>query len=138
MSLLGQLPPHFFEVGYVGQMTPGVDPGVDLSKGANCQRFAYAVLREFGTEIPPFRSDELAADKTSTESVDHAQPLDLMLFAGSEDPYGAHVGVCIGDDAVLHLCAEPGRPVVWTLEEFEQRPRYRNVVAIKRPIRSSG
>lgn len=39
--------------------------------------------------------------------------------------FGAHVGVHVGDDAVLHLSAEAGRPEVWTYAELTTREVYR-------------
>ncbi|WP_041787713.1 hypothetical protein [Rhodomicrobium vannielii] len=44
-------------------------PGCALSiaeHGANCQRFAYAVIRHYGCEIADFRSRELWEDDTFT------------------------------------------------------------------------
>jgi hypothetical protein len=61
-----------------------------------------------------------------------ARPLDLMLFNATADPYGAHVGVRVGEGRVLHLCAEVGRPAVWESAEFAARERYRVLVGIKR------
>lgn len=47
----------------------------------------------------------------------------------------ARVGVWIGDDQVLHLSAEVGRPAVWPLSEFAARARYRSLIGIKRVLR---
>lgn len=32
-----------------------------------------------------------------------SEPLDLVLYAPSLDPWGAHVGVCLRDTGVLHV-----------------------------------
>ena len=45
------------------------------------------------------------------------EPLDLVLFAASPDPWGADVGVYLGGADVLHLCKEVGFPVVWDLKD---------------------
>jgi hypothetical protein len=58
-----------------------------------------------------------------------------LLFNGTSDPWGAHVGVSIGEDQIVHLCAEIGRPVVWSMGEFATRDRYRVLVGIKSSIR---
>jgi cell wall-associated NlpC family hydrolase len=130
--MLERLPDSFWNVPWVGRMTPGFRPEVGLTEGANCQRYAYAVLAHFGRHVPPLRSDELWQDAESTCVVETPAPLDLLLFSSGHDPYGAHVGVYVGDEHVLHLCAEMKRPVVWTLDEFERRERYRVLIGAKR------
>ena len=132
-SLLDRLPPRFRDVPNVGAHSPGA-PGVrGIARGANCQLYAYAVLRALGWAVPPLRSSELWADTEATAGGDaEPQPLDLMLFGATDDPFGAHVGLYEGDGRVLHLCEEVGRPVVWTLAEFAARPRYAHVW-VKRP-----
>ncbi|MFE1172385.1 cell wall hydrolase [Streptomyces sp. NPDC058773] len=125
--------------GPAGRPAPG--PFDDLDRGANCQRYAYAVLRHFGLLIPPLRSAELWADTRATHRVDRPQPLDLVLFdggpaAGRPPGYGAHVGVHLGPDEVLHLCREAGRPVVWRYADFAARPRYGRFLGTKRVKRA--
>ncbi|MFI7099079.1 cell wall hydrolase [Streptomyces sp. NPDC050161] len=118
--------------------TGGGSPGApDLSGGANCQRYAYAVLHHFGLWVPPLRSAELWADVWATYRVDRPGPLDLLLFdggpvAGRPEGYGAHVGVQLGPDQVLHLCKEVGRPVVWCAADFAARTRYARLLGAKR------
>ncbi|WP_308416873.1 hydrolase [Streptomyces sp. AJS327] len=134
-SVVGQLPGGFWDVPYVGSRYPGASevaasPG--LERGANCQSFAYAVLRYFGLAPPELRSSELWADTRFTTRVPVAQPLDLVLVNAVDDAYGAHVGVWVGEERVLHLCAEVGRPAVWEMAEFAKRPRYRVLVGVKR------
>ncbi|MFF8785943.1 cell wall hydrolase [Streptomyces sp. NPDC015125] len=120
-----------------GGSAPGAFP--DLAGGANCQRYAYAVLRHFGLLIPPLRSAELWADDRATRRADPPQPLDLVLFdsgpaVGRPTGYGAHVGVHLGPDQVLHLCREVGEPVVWRYADFAARPRYGRFLGAKRAV----
>ena len=110
----------------------GVAEHPDLGLGANCQLYAYAVLAHFGLRVPALRSSDLWEDTASTRRVATARPLDLLLYNATPDPYGAHVGVWAGEGAVLHLCAEVGRPAVWTPADFAARERYRVLVGIKR------
>jgi hypothetical protein len=133
-EVLARLPEHFRQVPYVGARFPG---SPSLGAGANCQLFAYAVLEHFGLAAPPLRSSELWLDTHSTVRVTVAEPLDLLLFNDTGDPWGAHVGVWIGEDQVLHLCAEVGRPAVWPMREFAERDRYRTLVGIKRVVAST-
>ncbi|MBL1099880.1 hydrolase [Streptomyces coffeae] len=138
--LLTTVPAELWSVPYTGARHPGspeVTERPGLAEGANCQLFAYAVLRHFGLRPPELRSSELWADTESTVRVTAARPLDLLLFNATDDAFGAHVGVLAGPDAVLHLCAEVGRPAVWPLAAFAARPRYRTLVGIKRVVRPS-
>ncbi|MEU5381625.1 MULTISPECIES: hydrolase [unclassified Streptomyces] len=133
--VLRGLPSAFWSVPYVGSRFPG-SPAVaarpGLAAGANCQLFAYEVLRHFGLVPPALRSSDLWTDTRATVRVSAARPLDLMLFNSTDDAYGAHVGVQTGEERVLHLCAEVGRPAVWEPAEFAARERYRVLVGIKR------
>lgn len=106
--------------------------------GGNCQLFAYEVLRHFGLSPAAWRSSELWDDTQSSVRVPVFAPLDLLLFNASDNPFGAHVGVWAGDDAVLHLCAEVGHPTVWTLADFAVRERYRVLLGAKRLRPSDG
>ena len=133
--LTDRIPAAFWNVPYNGSRFPG-SPSVaappDLAEGANCQLFAYEVLRHFGLAPPALRSSDLWADIRDTIRVPAAEPLDLLLFNPTEDAYGAHLGVSAGEGRVLHLCAEVGRPAVWDMAEFAARDRYRVLVGIKR------
>lgn len=60
---------------------------------ADCQRFAYAVLALFGLACPPLRSSDLWDDRTATAVVRNPEPLDLMLYNRTTDPFSAHVAV---------------------------------------------
>lgn len=162
---LGQLPAELRDVTYSGARHPGsrtpecpshgpdgttgatgpATPGglADLADGANCQRYAYAVLGHFGLLIPPLRSAELWADERATRRAGRPRPLDLVLFdggpvAGRPEGYGAHVGVHLGPDQVLHLCREVGRPAVWRYADFAARARYARLLGAKRAVDAAG
>jgi hypothetical protein len=129
------LPDSFWEVRYVGARYPG-SPAVRarpaLTEGANCQLFAYAVLRHHGLNPPELRSSELWEDDRHTTRVAVPRDLDLVLVNSTRDAWGAHMGVWAGHNEVLHLCAEVGVPAVWDMAEFATRPGYRVVVGFKR------
>ena len=103
-----------------------------LESGANCQRYAYAVLALFDLRLPPHRTSELWEDQ-SLEHPDRAdaRDLDLVLFNHSDDPWGAHVAIVTGD-MLLHLCAEEGRPAIWSWTDFARRSRYGHIVGLVR------
>lgn len=130
-----EIPPRFWEVVYNGEHFPGA-PGVrGLEGGANCQQFAYELLRHHGLTIPDFRSSELWADDAYTTLVHDLQPLDLLLFNDKPESFGAHVALYLGDERAIHLCRAVGRPVVWTLAEFRASPRYAVFIGAKRCMR---
>nr|WP_206439023.1 hydrolase [Streptomyces scabichelini] len=120
---------------YAGARFPGsaaVRERPGLADGANCQLFAYAVLGLFGLEPDAWRSSDLWADTRLTRRVTVAEPLDLALFNATDQAWGAHIGVVVGEDRILHLCAEVGRPAVWTRAEFAARERYKTLLGFKR------
>lgn len=136
--MLEKLPDALWATRYVGARFPGspqVGDAPGLADGANCQLFAYGVLRRFGFDPPDLRSSELWADTEFTERVAAARPCDLVLFNAAQNAWGAHVGICAGDDQILHLCAEVGHPAVWSWQDFKDRPRYRTLIGVKRPVR---
>jgi cell wall-associated NlpC family hydrolase len=135
-QLLARLPESVWATPYVGRRFPGsrsVAEKPGLADGANCQLFAYEVLRHFGVDVPARRSSDLWADTEHTERVHASRPLDLALFNATGDSWGAHVGVVVGEGRILHLCAEAGRPAVWSAVEFAVRERYRTLLGFKRP-----
>ena len=135
--LLSRLPAAFWTVPYARSRFPGSAAVADrpgLAEGANCQLFAYGVLGHFGLAPPALRSSDLWDDTEATVRVPVARPLDLLFFNATDDAYGAHIGVWTGDDEVLHLCAEVGRPAVWGLADFAARNRYRVLIGVKRLI----
>ncbi|UGQ12904.1 cell wall hydrolase [Yinghuangia sp. ASG 101] len=137
LALPAFLPPGFRSVRYAAARHPGTTTAGDLSGGANCQVYAYAVLAHVGLRVPPLRSSELWADREATESAAVPGLFDLVLFDGGRKPgrdegYGAHVGVHVGPDRVLHLCREVGAPAVWSYRDFAERPYYSRLLGIKR------
>ncbi|HVW03296.1 MAG TPA: NlpC/P60 family protein [Planctomycetaceae bacterium] len=127
------IPVHFYKVVYDYERYPGA-PGVNgLEGGANCQLFAYELIRHFGRTIPDFRSRELWEDEAHTHQVTELEPLDLLLFNKTEDAYGAHVAVYLGEDCAIHLSRRTGRPMIWPLAQFTAQPEYPVFIGAKRP-----
>lgn len=128
--MLDRLPAEFRSVRYDGARIP--DRSRDLSDGANCQLYAYAVLAQFGLCLPPWRSSELWADTEVTCPVTNFEQLDLLLFSPDGASFGAHVAVYAGEGRALHLCKSVGQPVIWSLDQFADRPEYRVLIGGKR------
>jgi cell wall-associated NlpC family hydrolase len=107
-----------------------------VAGGANCQQFAYELLRHNGFEIGALRSSELWADTRDTSPVvGPLRPGDLLLFNHVRDAWGAHVALYLGDDRAIHLAKHVGRPAVWGLATFAADPRYACFLGAKRPVR---
>ena len=126
------IPAFFYGVPYDGSRYPGT-PG-NFREGANCQKFAYELIRHYGRTIPDFRSSELWADSTYTRVAGILRPLDLVMFNRTANAWGAHVGVYLGDYLVIHLSKEVGIPAIWTMDEFASHPKYSFYIGAKRPI----
>ena len=132
------VPPEFQCIPYDSTRHPQ-SAEFDFSKGANCQLWAYALLKHFGLEVPPFRSSELWEDQEFSDTVHGFEPLDLMLFNDTANSWGAHVAVYLGDGVVAHLSRQIGLPEVCTIEEMLRNTKYRVLVGAKRikaPTRS--
>jgi len=126
------VPFRFFRVRYDGRRYPGSADLRGLEEGANCQQFAYELVRCFGRTIPDFRSSDLWRDTRFTSRVEKLRPLDLMLFNRSRRTWGAHVAVYLGRGRAIHLCKQIGHPVIWTRAEIASHERYRVYLGAKR------
>jgi hypothetical protein len=126
------VPAYFYDVHYDGSRYPGT-PG-SLKEGANCQKFAYELVRHYGRFVPDFRSSELWDDTKFTSFSYISEPLDLVLFNKNSKPWGAHVGVYLGANLVIHLAKEICVPAIWKLDEFAKRPQYACYIGVKRAL----
>jgi hypothetical protein len=129
-SILGDIPALFWDVTYDGRRVPMAGSG--LAVGANCQHFAYELLRHFGREPEDLRSSELWDSAASLRVEPPFEPLDLLLFNPGEDAYGAHIAVFTGDGEAIHLSRRVGKPAVWRIEQFLELPEYRVLIGGKR------
>jgi len=74
------VPAHLTPVRYDGARDPGAADSAELTEGANCQLFAYALLLHFGRSVPPLRSSDLRENARHTRRVADLLPLDLLLW----------------------------------------------------------
>lgn len=128
------IPERFFSIPYNGKRYP-INKGIDgnLDQGANCQLFVYVLLKYFGLPLKKyFRSAELWKDIICTEKVSKLQPLDIVFFNKSINAYGAHLGLYIGNNKIIHLPRNIGYPVIWDLKEFKKNKKYRIMLGGKR------
>ncbi|HMB29599.1 MAG TPA: NlpC/P60 family protein [Blastocatellia bacterium] len=130
--VMALIPQQFMNVRYDGSRFPGA-PGVSgVAEGANCQQFAYELLRHFGYSVPDLRSSELWEDTDYTYRAGSLEPFDLLLFSADGKAFGAHVGVYLGEEKVIHLSKEAGFPEIRELAWFQNTPRYCTLLGAKR------
>jgi murein DD-endopeptidase / murein LD-carboxypeptidase len=128
------IPVHLRDVRYTADHFPGAPNVLGVEGGANCQQYAYAVVRHHGFILPDLRSDELWLDRDYTAENERMEPFDLVLVHDNPDSWGAHVGLCVGADLVLHLSKKIGVPAIETLAELQRRDAYRYLIGYKRPL----
>lgn len=126
------LPLYFFDSFYDGECHPLSDKCDGIENGANCQYYVFEILRYFGKTVQNQRSSELWSDTVCTERTDTIELLDIVFFNKTSDPYGAHIGICVGKDRFLHLAKEIGYPTVWNMDDFLQRDIYKVFIGAKK------
>lgn len=129
------IPANFRDVHYNADHFPGAPGVIGVEGGANCQQYAYSVLRHHGFELPDFRSSDLWEDTEYSAIVAGMEPFDLVLLHDRNDSWGAHVGLCVGEGLVLHLSRKNIVPAIETLEQMQARGDYRYLIGFKRPLR---
>ena len=126
------LPLRFLTIHYNGSKYPGNTEYDSVKYGANCQSFVYEILRYFGIVLPDFRSSELWNDTHYTRKSKTLQCMDIAFFHTNTNPYGAHIGLCIGKNKILHLSRSVGYPAIWDIEEFKKYKQYQVYIGAKR------
>lgn len=132
---LKNLPSHFWACTYNGKRHPQAQGIQGLSGGANCQQFVNEVLRYHGLKPPALRSSELWDDKqhyTTITDINALQPLDVLLWNDTPNPFGAHVGLYAGQGKALHLSKANYTPKLETLTFFSTQPEYQIWIGAKR------
>jgi hypothetical protein len=131
------IPERFHHVRYNAARYPGAEGVVGLDGGANCQLFAYELIRHFGFAPPDHRSRELWDDVTHSEVVgNELAPCDLLLFNRTPAAWGAHVAVHLGNNLAIHLAQREGVPAIWKIAEFRLRREYACFIGAKRVRRA--
>lgn len=121
------------DIKYNGQIIPNNTNHNMTVTGANCQVFAYHLLRLHQFIVPEYRSSELWADTEFSEVItENFEPLDVLFFHKKNESYGAHVAVYLGDNQVVHLAKQVGKPVIWKMETFFEYPKYKFLLGAKR------
>ena len=133
-DIVPDIPDRFWKIPYDTTHDPDSATLGGIETGANCQNFAYELLRHFGRQVPYLRSSNLWDDTEHTIFVDEYQPLDLLLFNPTDNAWGAHVAVYVGNDRAIHLSRRIGLAAVWPLAQFATHPEYRILLGGKRAL----
>jgi len=129
------IPDNFLTVKYVGARIPGIENQADLRLGANCQVFAYELLKKNGLYPPNLRSSELWDDILHTKKVKNLRALDLMLYNPDNESFGAHVGVYIGAEKIIHLSYQNQKPEIIEHKLMSNNEKYRVFIGAKRVLK---
>ena len=134
-TIVDDIPKRFWQVTYDQAHDPNSPVLNPMADGANCQNFAYELLKHFGRHVPYFRSSNLWEDTEHTTIADEPRALDLLLFNRTRNAWGAHVALHVGDGQAIHLSKKIGAPVVWPLARFHEQPEYGVLIGAKRARR---
>lgn len=135
------IPSTLMTLSYNGKIFPKEEPLLENNytlevlrqTGANCQIFAYLLLRHYDFIVPNYRSSELWADtEFSKEIQENYEPLDILFFNKTSESYGAHLAVYIGNNKAIHLSKTNNMPVIWDIETFFEDARYTVLLGGKR------
>lgn len=94
--------------------------GGRIREAVDCSGFVQAVYSLHGFRLPRDSRDQLAAgpEPADPAPAHAARPGDLWFFAWDGDPV-SHVGVCLGDGAMIHASETRGCVAVDVLEKGE-------------------
>ncbi|MBB6220986.1 hypothetical protein [Rhizobium leguminosarum] len=130
-----RIPVHFHGVVYNADHFPGGARTKGLGGGANCQQYVYELLRHFGFIVPDFRSSELWEDTEYTVVSETMRRFDLVLVNSRPLAWGAHLGLCLGSELILHLSRRIGLPAIEPLAEMIRRDEYSYFIGAKTACR---
>lgn len=99
---------------------PYVYGGTSLTNGADCSGFVQSVYAHFGISLPRTSTAQRSAGY-SVGSLSNAKPGDLICYYG-------HVGIYIGDNAIIHASNEKSGI------KITYNAAYRKIAAIRRVI----
>ena len=120
-----KLPPWYMDIKYNPKIIPyWICHDIQLS-WANCQVYAYEILRFNDLFVPDLRSSELWSDsKDSTTISDNYELLDILFSNENNDSWGAHLGLYIWENKVLHNSKDIWWPAIFDIWDFTKINKY--------------
>lgn len=128
-----KFPERYMDIVYNPSIVPDKKEKNIINTGANCQVYAYELLRFNNKNIPDYRSRELWEDTIYSNIVSwEYQPLDILFFNKELNPYGAHLGIYIWDNKVLHNSKDIWKSSIFELNNFKEIGKYKICIWAKR------
>jgi len=128
-----KFPERYMDIVYNPSIVPDKKEKNIINTGANCQVYAYELLRYNNKNIPDYRSKELWEDTIYSNIVSwEYELLDVLFFNKENNPYGAHLGVYIWDNKVLHNSKDIWKPAIFELDDFLRKEKYQFCIWAKR------
>lgn len=90
-TIVADIPARFWQVTYDQAHDPNSPVLNPMAQGANCQNFAYELLRHFGRHVPYLRSSNLWEDTEHTTIAAEPRALDLARFREQAE-YAVFIG----------------------------------------------
>jgi lipoprotein Spr len=121
------------DIRYNSSIIPDWNKKDIIHTGANCQVYAYEILRFNNKNIPDYRSSELWEDTLYSSIVSSEyHPWDILFFNKNNDPYGAHLGIYLWDNKILHNSKDIWKPAISELNDFKKIEKYKCLIWAKR------
>ena len=117
-------PEWAMDICYNAKIFPNGEKHDFIQKWANCQVYAYELLRFNWKKIPDLRSSEMWEDVDFSSKVFEYEPWDLLFFNNTDTAWWAHVGVHIWNNKVLHNSLKIWKPVIWDIDYFKKYDEY--------------
>jgi hypothetical protein len=127
-----KIPKWILEIIYNPKIFPNWEVHDYVKDGANCQVFAYEILKFNWKKVPDLRSSEMWADNKISFEVHDFEKLDLIFFNNSTESYWAHVWLYIWNNKVIHNTNKTWWVEIWDLEEFRKYEDYQFILWWKR------
>lgn len=130
--------PHWcFDITYNPKVFPNWEKHDLVKNWANCQVYAYELLRFNGKIVPDLRSSELWEDTEYSKIVSDYDPLDILFFNNTDTSWWAHLWVYIWNNKVLHNSKKIWKPEMWDLDDFKKNEEYKVLLWWKRFIKNN-
>lgn len=128
-----KLPEWYMDIKYNPKIVPDWKKQDIISTWSNCQVYAYELLRLNNKNVPDYRSSELWEDTIYSNIVSwEYEPLDILFFNKENNPYGAHLGIYIWNNKVLHNSKDIWKPAISEFGYFQEIEKYKICIWAKR------
>ena len=129
-----KIPNWIMDIKYNSKVFPNWEKHDYILNWANCQVYAYEILRYNWKHVPDLRSSEMWEDINYSKKVNKYTPLDLLFFNKNAESWWAHVWLYIWNNKVIHNTNKTWWVEIWDLELFKEYDEYKVLLWWKRFI----